>query len=303
MKLESIPLRDGQQLGVRRLGQGQPVVLLHGFGSQSSHWLPNVLPLKSRFEFFLPDLRGFGHSHLTPFGERNVFRTYADDLDDLLDHYQLERVILGGISTGAYSCLVFNQQGGFRRVSRYLNIEHSAQCRNGPDWSHGLFDTRQDEIFARFRALQELAATIDPALPYWQLPPALRLQFRHTVQTLFQRATNRRFTRLLVGLAAQYGERMLTTHFMRVDNWRVYLHIMQAFMDGLDTRDQLGTIRVPTTLMLGAQSRYFSTAGQLDLKRHIPHATVVRFEHSGHIPMLDEPVKFQREFTRFLTAP
>ncbi|WP_164735619.1 alpha/beta fold hydrolase [Marinobacter sp. NP-4(2019)] len=32
----------------------------------------------------------------------------------------------------------------------------------------------------------------------------------------------------------------------------------------------------------------------------IPQSRLVIFENSGHIPMLDEPLRFQQEFTRFL---
>lgn len=302
MKKIQVPLRDGQVLSTRVIGRGKPVVLLHGFGSQSSHWLPNILPLSHRFCFYLPDLRGFGDSHHTGFSNKNVFDTYADDLDDILNFFALNDVALGGISTGAYTCLAYNRQHGFDRVNRYLNIEHSAQSKNSDDWSHGLFDTRQDKIFANFQSLLDIADTLDPDMPYWELPTPVRQQFRDTVQALFQRASNRPVTRFLVGLTARFAEPLLTQHLIRVENWRVYLHIMKAFMEGYDTHEGLNGITVPTTLMMGRHSRYFSTEGQLALKQHIPQAKVVVFEHSGHIPIVDEPVKFQREFSRFLTA-
>lgn len=302
MKTLMIPLRDGKELAVRCLGHGKPVMLLHGFGSQSSHWLPNVMPLTRTHRFILPDLRGFGASHHVPFTDTDVFTTYANDMEDVLDHLHIDKVTLGGISTGAYACLVFNREGGFRRVERYLNIEHSAQSRNSPEWQHGLFGQRQSEIFDGFRGLLAAVENIDPETSYWDLPQPLRHTMRDTVGALFYRATNRRLTRKLIMLAAQYGEAFLTRHMIPVANWRIYLEVMKAFMEGLDTRDQLGNITVPTTLMIGTHSRFFSTAGQLDMCSYIPHAKVVRFENSGHIPMLDEPLKFQREFSNFLRA-
>lgn len=295
-----IPLRDGHQLHVRCLGRGEPVVLLHGFGSQSSHWLPNVLPLAHKYRFILPDLRGFGGSHHVPFTSRDVFGTYAQDLDDVLDHLQLDDVMLGGISTGAYACLAFNQIGGFRRVRRYLNIEHSAQSRNGDEWSYGLFGARQEEIFSGFRELLREVEAVGEHTPYWHLPEPLRLRLRNTVAALIHRALNRPGSRLLVRLVARYAERLLTKHLIRVEHWQVYLRVMEAFMEGKDTRDQLASIQVPTTLMIGMHSRFFHPEGQLDICNYVPHAKVVRFEQSGHILIADEPLKFQREFSRFL---
>jgi non-heme chloroperoxidase len=295
-----IPLRDGQHLHVRCLGRGEPVVLLHGFGSQSSHWLPNVLPLAHKYRFILPDLRGFGPSHHVPFGEHDVFSTYAQDIEDVFDHLQLDNAALGGISTGAYACLAFNQIGGFRRVNRYLNIEHSAQSRNAEDWPHGLFGARQDEIFATFRELLREVESVGEHVPYWQLPDALRVRLRDTVAALIGRALNRPGSRMVVRLAARFAEGLLTKHMIRVENWSVYLRLMEAFMEGKDTREQLSSIQVPTTLMMGMQSRYFHPDGQMDICNYVPHAKVVRFENSGHILILDEPRKFQREFARFL---
>lgn len=295
-----VPLRDGHQLHVRCLGKGEPVVLLHGFGSQSSHWLLNALPLAHKYRFILPDLRGFGPSHHVPIGSSDVFGTYAQDIDDVLDYLELDQVMLGGISTGAYTCLAFNQIGGFRRVSRYLNIEHSAQSRNGEEWSHGLFGARQEKIFAGFRELLHEVAAVGEHTPYWQLPVPLRLRLRDTVAALIHRALNRPGSRLLVRMVARYAERLLTRHLIRVEHWQVYLRVMEAFMEGKDTRAQLAAIQVPTTLMIGMHSRYFHPEGQLDICNYVPHAKVVRFERSGHILIADEPLKFQREFARFL---
>lgn len=295
-----IPLRDGQRLHVRSIGRGKPVVLLHGFGSQSSHWLPNVLPLTHKYRFILPDLRGFGASHHVPFTRDDVFTTYAQDLEDVFDHLNLDKVMLGGISTGAYTCLAFNQIGGFRRVSRYLNIEHSAQSRNCSEWKHGLFGARQDEIFAGFRSLLEQVEAVGHDTPYWELPAPLRILARDTVAALFHRAVHRPTSKRLVLLAARYGERLLTRYLIRVENWQAYLQVMSAFMEGMDTREQLADIRVPTTLMIGMRSEFFTPAGQMDICRYVPHAKIVRFENSGHIPIVDEPLKFQREFASFL---
>lgn len=137
------------------------------------------MPLAHKYRFILPDLRGFAGSHRVPITGRDVFGIYARDLEDVLDYLDLDQVALGGISTGAYACLAFNQEGGFRRVSRYLNIEHSAHSRNTHDWSHGLFGSRQDEIFGHFRGLLERVEAAGRHTPYWQLLEDVRLHARY----------------------------------------------------------------------------------------------------------------------------
>lgn len=298
--MPEITLHDGQPLHVRTIGRGKPVVLVHGFASNSSHWLPNVLPLAHRYRFILPDLRGFGRSCSTQITDEKVFEQYARDLHDVLEHFGLDQTALGGISTGAYICLTYNRLYGFDRVSKYLNIEHTPQSRIGDDWQHGLFSEKQDELFACFERLLEMAELAGPETPYWSLPEDVRREFALTLTRVLSRALNNPLARGVARLAGQYAERLLAGPVFPVENWYAYIQVMRAFMQGNDTRAALAAIKVPTTLMIGAQSRFFSTEGQLEIQRHVPHAKVVTFERSGHIPMLDQPLQFQREFARFL---
>ena len=295
-----VTLHDGQPLHVRTIGRGKPVVLVHGFASNSSHWLPNVLPLAHRYRFILPDLRGFGRSCATQITDEKVFEQYACDLHDVLEHFQLDQTALGGISTGAYICLTYNRLYGFDRVSKYLNIEHTPQSRIGDDWQHGLFSEKQDELFACFGRLLEMAEVAGPETPYWSLPEDVRREVSLTLTRVLSRALNNPVARGVARLAGRYAERLLAGPVFPVENWFAYIQVMRAFMNGNDTRAALAGIKVPTTLMIGAQSRFFSMEGQLEIQRHVPHAEVVTFERSGHIPMLDQPLQFQREFARFL---
>lgn len=89
---------------------------------------------------------------------------------------------------------------------------------------------------------------------------------------------------------------------MPVERWQVYLQVMESFMQGGDTRAALPTISVPTTVMIGRHSRFFQAEAQLAMAGQIPGARTVMFENSGHIPVVDQPVLFQREFSRFLLS-
>lgn len=300
--MAQVPLRDGERLNVIRIGRGKPVILLHGFGSRGSHWLHNVLPYQRQFEFFLPDLRGFGRSHHANLDGLDVFETYANDLQDLLNHFELNDVILGGVSTGAYTCLTYNQVHGFDRVGKYLNIEHGPNSTHCPGKINGIFGEQQEDLFRLFAELLELARHAGDQTAYWQLPDEVRIRFRDTVALIYRNAMYRGLTRRIIDLAARYAEPLLTRYMMPVEKWQTYLNVMQAFMLGRDTRDTLSNIQVPTTLMMGRQSRYFSLEAQHELAHHIPHARVVIFDKSGHAPMVDQPIKFQREFGRFLRS-
>ncbi len=90
---------------------------------------------------------------------------------------------------------------------------------------------------------------------------------------------------------------------MPVRRWTSYLTIMRAYMEATgEVNAALDHIRIPVTLMIGMRSRMYPALGQLAMTRQIRHARVIRFERSGHIPIVDEPLKFQRAFAAFLAS-
>lgn len=86
-------------------GEGQPVVLLHGFPLDHTIWEPLVPYLQPHARLILPDLRGFGSSPV-PEGVY-AMRLLAEDVEHLLDMLKIERAILVGHSMGGYVSLAF----------------------------------------------------------------------------------------------------------------------------------------------------------------------------------------------------
>jgi pimeloyl-ACP methyl ester carboxylesterase len=102
-------------LAYKRLGQGAPLVLIHGYPLDHSIW-DEVIPLLSSdpltgsgqaFDLILPDLRGFGASDstATPYSMADL----ASDIAGLLDHLGIESAFIAGHSMGGYVALAFAQ--------------------------------------------------------------------------------------------------------------------------------------------------------------------------------------------------
>ena len=53
---------DGSGLNYHRQGEGDPVVLLHGIGSELCVWEPVLEPLAAELDVIALDLPGFGAS-------------------------------------------------------------------------------------------------------------------------------------------------------------------------------------------------------------------------------------------------
>ena len=89
---------NGAAFHVARLGQGQPLLLLHGWPEFWLTWEPVMARLADRFTLYAPDLRGFGDSDkpLAPHGPD----AHAADMLDLMDALGLSTCGIVGHDVG-----------------------------------------------------------------------------------------------------------------------------------------------------------------------------------------------------------
>jgi pimeloyl-ACP methyl ester carboxylesterase len=86
-----------------RHGQGEPLLLLHGFGGAGSDWIGFADRWKSEFELILPDLRGHGRS--TNASNEYTHRQAALDLLAMLDQLGVRECKAIGVSGGGNALL------------------------------------------------------------------------------------------------------------------------------------------------------------------------------------------------------
>ncbi len=114
------------------IGQGQPLLLLHG-NRQSHHIFHSyVHALSAKHQLILMDSRAHGHSVMTkPFAEATFsIGDMADDVRKLLDHLGIRKVTLLGYSDGANIALEF--------ASRYPKRTRAIIAVSGNASPHGL---------------------------------------------------------------------------------------------------------------------------------------------------------------------
>jgi pimeloyl-ACP methyl ester carboxylesterase len=100
--------RDGLELSYRELGQGRPLVLLHGFTADSTQWTdhgPAAALAERGRRVVLPDLRGHGDSAKPHDPAAYPPDALADDGLALIEHLGLDDYDLGGYSLGAHTVL------------------------------------------------------------------------------------------------------------------------------------------------------------------------------------------------------
>lgn len=103
----TVTARDGTRLAVHRLGEGQPLVLLHGlFSSAETNWIRFGTAQRladAGFACIMPDLRAHGASE-APHGDYPP-GVLVRDLEDVIAHHTLTAFDLAGFSLGARTAL------------------------------------------------------------------------------------------------------------------------------------------------------------------------------------------------------
>jgi pimeloyl-ACP methyl ester carboxylesterase len=94
---------NGIQMYCEVHGQGEPLMLLHGFTGSGGDWEPFVNELAAEYQLVIPDLRGHGGS--TNPSNVFTFRQSALDVFALLDKLNVERFKAIGVSGGAKTLL------------------------------------------------------------------------------------------------------------------------------------------------------------------------------------------------------
>ncbi len=103
------------------LGEGQPVVLIHGWPLSGEMWEYQVSPLLLKgLRCITYDRRGFGKSS-RPFHGYD-YDTFADDLKTILDELQLKDVILVGFSMGGGEIARYLSKYGETNISKAVFI-------------------------------------------------------------------------------------------------------------------------------------------------------------------------------------
>jgi len=149
-------------------GEGPALVFLHGGLASHQAVLPLVTPLTDRYRVITPDLRGSGRSWSS---ESLTFDRLADDILQLLDHLAIEKALIGGISSGSGTAVLF----ALRHPGRTLALIVVKPVYAGGDVG---YTSLQSAAFAGMdavasRAIAEGIKVLRP-MYYEQLPEGVR---------------------------------------------------------------------------------------------------------------------------------
>jgi pimeloyl-ACP methyl ester carboxylesterase len=109
----------GLQMHVAEAGEGEPMLMLHGWPQHWYEWRHLVPTLSRRYRVICPDLRGLGWTDAPPAGYEK--ENLASDVLALLDALRLERVKLVGHDWGGWVGFLMCLREP-ERIERYLAL-------------------------------------------------------------------------------------------------------------------------------------------------------------------------------------
>jgi pimeloyl-ACP methyl ester carboxylesterase len=261
----------GARVNYVEMGQGPPVILIHGLSGCWQNWLENIPHLARRHRVIAVDLPGFGESELP--NEEISIPGYGRFVDAFLTDVGIERAALVG-----------NSMGGF--IAAETALAHPSRVEKLVLVSAaGLARVGNRQLYALERAAR--------------LAHPLAAVFLARRQHIVRRPRLRK--RMLFGIV-RHPELIAPELAYEVASGAGKPGFMNALnaIAAYDFRDRLPEITVPTLIVWGRDDRIVPVAGAYEYQELIPIARRVIFEDTGHMPMLERPGRFNQLVEEFL---
>lgn len=301
----NVPVTDNKTIPVSVIGKGKPVLMLHAYGMDAREFLPFILPLMGKYQFYLPHFRGFGEAKSINLSQFDFVRQYADDIDAVIEQVchelEIESLPVAAISMGAQVMWAYFERFGISRVSHYLNIDQSPAIHNQSDWQGGLFGARQQEVFDIFHNVVDMTLPYTKIDSFTHLPFAIKRRVTDVERLFSLLSVNRLRSKAIVHLLTHQNDHKLV--FYDHSTWQHKMRCLQAYLElPYDFRDVIEKVSIPVVNLIGHQSKLYDPKWQQKVTHMLPHAVEVVLPKAGHAVPMDAPVGFYKVLKGFLES-
>jgi pimeloyl-ACP methyl ester carboxylesterase len=271
--LRSLTLH-GSRVNYVEIGTGSPLVFIHGLSGCWQNWLENMPHFARSYRVIAVDLAGFGESELPQ--EEISIPGYGRFVDAVLGEIGVERAVLVG-----------NSMGGF--ISAETALSHPS----------------------RVEKLVLVDAAGGPTLREWnnrnraRLVRAARL-FQPLAAVAFARregvVRRPRLRRMLLYKIAAHPDLLapeLCYEIASGGGKPGFLDALNALIE-YDFWERIQDVSCPTLIVWGRNDEIVPVADAFEYEALIPDARTVVLDDTGHVPMLERPLAFNRVLKEFL---
>ena len=242
------------KLHIREMGEGQPMVILHGLFGSSDNWQTHAKKLAEYYRVILVDQRNHGHSG---WSDEFSYELMSQDLEELFEDLDLKKVILLGHSMGGKTAIQFTQNHP-EYIEKLIIVDigvkeyplHHAEILKG------LYSIDLEKIHTRNEA-EEILSNFISSIGVRQF--------------------------LLKNLYWKEKDRLA---------WRMNISILDREMKNILSALPEVEISLPTLFIRGSLSNYILDEDVDELEALFPDMSIITIEEAGHWVHAESPIKF-----------
>jgi proline iminopeptidase len=283
-----IPVQ-GAWLYCREVGQGASIIVLHGGPDfDISYLLPELDRLSDKFHLIYYDQRGRGRSADNVKPEDVTLESEMADLDEVREHFHLDKVVLLGHSWGAVLALEYALRYP-ERVSRLVLMDPA------PASSADINRFRKERV-EKWPVLMELRKAIADTTAYKEADPeAVVAYYRVHFKPALARSDD--YEKLIIRMQARFIEQGRAGILKSRAIEDRLVNETWASPNGYDLYPKLKDLNIPALVITGDHD-FFPFAVE-HIAQAIPGARLVTLKDCGHFPYLECPAPLREQIDAF----
>ncbi|HEY1059036.1 MAG TPA: alpha/beta hydrolase [Limnobacter sp.] len=248
---------DGFKVPYLTGGQGEPLVLIHGFGGSKDNFNRFARELKNHFTVYSIDVPGFGGSTRVADADYRI-NTQADRVHTILQKIGLTKVHIGGNSMGGWI------SGAY--AARYPDEVRSILFLAPA----GLQASRKSEVLKTYDTTGKIVLTAGN-----------RAEFENIVNTVMYKRPA-----FAPGFVVDaMAERAIRDQALNQRIYKDFKALPSDLASTLKASNYIG----PAMIVWGQNDRVLHVDGAAELAAALPQAKVMIMDQTGHVPMMEKP--------------
>jgi esterase len=241
-------------LHYKELGEGKPLIILHGLFGTSDNWQTHAKKLSEYYRVILVDQRNHGHS---PWSEDFTYEHLADDLEELIIHLGIEKFTLIGHSMGGKTAMYYAQKYP-SRLEKMVVVDIGVKK----------YPMHHNEIIKGIKSLDLSTLTS-------------RSEAENAMKPFVDSYGVRQF--LLKNLYWIEKGKLA---------WRMNVEVLEREMEEILAPIPTIEVWTPTLFIRGAMSNYILDEDWDEIEEIFPDATLETIENAGHWVHSEQPEEF-----------
>ncbi len=250
------------KLEFKKMGEGHPLVILHGLFGSSDNWQTLGKQFAEDFTVYLVDLRNHGHS---PQSEEFTYELMAEDLKKFFDDHGIKEATVIGHSMGGKTAMRFAQLYS-EKVEKLIVVDMGVKTY--PPGHQDILDAVQALDLPNLESRKDAEEILKPLIPNFGVRQFLLKNLYRKTKTEFA--------------------------------WRVNFPVLEAEMQEILTALPRDVVDVPTLFIYGEKSDYIIREDFESIRKIFPNVKFSSIP-TGHWVHSEDPDGFYKKVMNFVT--